>query len=183
MYCPKCGTQNIDTAKFCRSCGIDVSSVLQAMTGRLAEAQPHELDKAIEHIDKSKSERTDKKMFLSLCFVVIALALWALGTGRGPWFLVFIPAFILIYRAIEKIIEVKDQRVPRSSRGVISAPVTTSTNQLLPNDPCMVTTTPSVTEITTRHLDTTNRGFESRPSVFAQPGTSHSESHNPSGGE
>jgi len=179
MYCPKCGTQNIDTAKFCRACGSDVSAVLQAITGRLAEAQQHQLDKSIAHTHESKSERTDKKIFLSLCFVVITVALWALGTGRGPWFLVFIPAFILIYRAIEKIIEGKDQR---ASRGVISGPVTSSTNQLLRNDPFMVTA-PSVTEITTRHLDTTDGGFESRRSVFAQPGTSHGDSHNPSGDE
>ena len=35
MYCPKCGTQNIEGAKFCRSCGADIIAVLEELTGRL----------------------------------------------------------------------------------------------------------------------------------------------------
>ena len=153
MYCPKCGVQNIDTANFCRTCGNDVSSVLQATTDRLAEAQPDEPNKANHRIDISKSKRRkDNRIFLSLCFVVISIALWALGTGRGPWFLLGIPVFIVTYGAIEKIIGGNAQRNLDSGSGVIGAPVAPSTNQLLPDDPSTIIA-PSVTEITTRHLD------------------------------
>ncbi len=35
MYCPKCGTNNIDNASFCRACGTNLSLVPQALTGHL----------------------------------------------------------------------------------------------------------------------------------------------------
>ncbi|MGI9105935.1 MAG: zinc-ribbon domain-containing protein, partial [Pyrinomonadaceae bacterium] len=37
MYCPKCGTQNVDDASFCRGCGANVSLIPQALDGRLPE--------------------------------------------------------------------------------------------------------------------------------------------------
>ncbi len=37
MYCPKCGAQNIEDAKFCRGCGADIGLVPQALTGHLPE--------------------------------------------------------------------------------------------------------------------------------------------------
>ena len=37
MFCPKCATQNADDARFCRSCGTDISLVPQAVSGTLAE--------------------------------------------------------------------------------------------------------------------------------------------------
>ncbi|MFN2501427.1 MAG: zinc-ribbon domain-containing protein, partial [Pyrinomonadaceae bacterium] len=30
MFCPKCGSQNPETGKFCRSCGTDVGGVSSA---------------------------------------------------------------------------------------------------------------------------------------------------------
>jgi zinc-ribbon domain len=36
MYCPNCSNQNIDNAKFCRSCGGDLETVSLAMNNRMA---------------------------------------------------------------------------------------------------------------------------------------------------
>jgi hypothetical protein len=36
MYCPKCGNQNFDTAKFCRACGSDLETVSLAVNNKLA---------------------------------------------------------------------------------------------------------------------------------------------------
>ena len=38
MFCPKCGTQNPETGRFCRSCGTDLGNVSQALTGQLQPA-------------------------------------------------------------------------------------------------------------------------------------------------
>ncbi|MDQ3181648.1 MAG: zinc ribbon domain-containing protein, partial [Acidobacteriota bacterium] len=34
MFCPKCGIQNPETGKFCRSCGTDLAVISDAMTGK-----------------------------------------------------------------------------------------------------------------------------------------------------
>ena len=37
MYCPRCGTETIEVdAKFCRSCGVDLNLVTQAMAGKIS---------------------------------------------------------------------------------------------------------------------------------------------------
>ena len=37
MFCPKCGLQNAEEAKFCRGCGTDLSNVLAVVEGKLPE--------------------------------------------------------------------------------------------------------------------------------------------------
>lgn len=51
MYCPKCGTQNVEGAKFCRSCGADIVAVLEQLTGHVAPP---------EATTESRARRTDK---------------------------------------------------------------------------------------------------------------------------
>ncbi|HEV7643293.1 MAG TPA: zinc ribbon domain-containing protein [Pyrinomonadaceae bacterium] len=36
MFCPNCASQNIDNAKFCRACGLELESVALAMHNKLA---------------------------------------------------------------------------------------------------------------------------------------------------
>ncbi len=38
MFCPKCGSQNAEEAKYCRGCGADVSNVLAVVEGRRTAA-------------------------------------------------------------------------------------------------------------------------------------------------
>lgn len=35
MFCPTCGNQNFDTAKFCRACGLDLETVQLAVSNKL----------------------------------------------------------------------------------------------------------------------------------------------------
>ena len=35
MFCPKCATQNLDGASFCRSCGANISLIPQALAGQV----------------------------------------------------------------------------------------------------------------------------------------------------
>ena len=36
MFCPKCGTKNPETGKFCRKCGIDISNLNDTISGNLS---------------------------------------------------------------------------------------------------------------------------------------------------
>src|SRR5918998_698296 len=36
MYCPQCATQNIDNAKFCRTCGTDLAAVALVLTNKFS---------------------------------------------------------------------------------------------------------------------------------------------------
>src|SRR5260370_33166531 len=44
MYCSRCGTQNIDTAKFCRSCGLDLTATTPISTIREQNPEMTEID-------------------------------------------------------------------------------------------------------------------------------------------
>src|SRR5438552_8275796 len=37
MFCPKCATQNIEGAHFCRVCGANISLIPQALSGQLPQ--------------------------------------------------------------------------------------------------------------------------------------------------
>ena len=39
MFCPKCGQQNIEPLKFCRSCGVNLHLVPKALSGALTKNQ------------------------------------------------------------------------------------------------------------------------------------------------
>ena len=44
MFCPKCATQNLDGASFCRTCGANISLVPQALTGQITKPPEEEVD-------------------------------------------------------------------------------------------------------------------------------------------
>src|SRR5881394_705120 len=56
MYCPKCGTQNIDNASFCRACGTNLSLVPQALTGHLPQ-QPARDDETWDESLRARRRR------------------------------------------------------------------------------------------------------------------------------
>jgi hypothetical protein len=40
MYCPSCSTQSIEGAKFCKSCGMNLTIITQAISGSVVVADP-----------------------------------------------------------------------------------------------------------------------------------------------
>jgi len=53
MYCPKCGTENAETNKFCRACRENLKVVSQAMKQRLPVMLASRFDQMLD----SRSER------------------------------------------------------------------------------------------------------------------------------
>src|SRR4051812_28050556 len=56
MFCPRCAAQNLEDAKFCRSCGANISLVPQAVSGDLAERLAAE-DESVQSRAQSRHER------------------------------------------------------------------------------------------------------------------------------
>src|SRR5919197_721183 len=105
MFCPRCGAQNADDAKFCRACVTDISLVPQAVTGQLAERlAAREDDSRVRrrrrrHRDRDEEkgppsvERAVRSFIMGLAFIFVAFAVrrWA-PAGHIWWFWMFIPA-------------------------------------------------------------------------------------------
>ena len=165
MFCPKCATQNMDGARFCRACGADISLVPQAMSGTLTlEKQATDLDalspedeliRRRRHRGEQGIDKAIKPMFMGFGFLIAAIVLAFVPMGRGWWFWMFIPAFAMLGGGVAEIVRMKIEQGRISSerapaRAVSHAPRATelparSTSELMPPPP-------SVTEGTTRHL-------------------------------
>src|SRR6476620_2495611 len=166
MFCPKCGTQNPETGKFCRSCGTDLGNVSDALTGRLA--QPRQiLDKKGKPIHL---EGAITKFFTGVAFLVVSIALAFSQMGHGWWFWMLIPAFTSLGAGVAQYVQLKkaenlglrfapDERLvldaapqnaslpPTQSTYIPPAESRYKTGDLVP---------PSVTDTTTRHLELDN---------------------------
>lgn len=78
MYCPKCGTQNVEDVNFCRSCGLDLSTVARVMEKHLPVALLEKIDEQI--LNPKKSE-----LYTSVMAGSLALALLIAGLTFSSW--------------------------------------------------------------------------------------------------
>lgn len=157
MYCPRCATQNIDSARFCRSCGANLSLVPQALSGRLPEDQSDKVVRAIRGAIKQRREaslaRGIRRTSVGFAFLAIVAAIFLTGGSSGSgaiWLL--IPAFVLLGRGIGEIITATGTE--HAARQTAMPPATLRTNQLSTHPIYDTAAPPSVTENTTRHLET-----------------------------
>jgi hypothetical protein len=162
MFCPKCGTQNPETGKFCRSCGTDLGNVSDALTGKLHSAVP-----LVDRKGKPVSyERAIVKIFTGFAFIAVAAALAITSNGRGWWFWMLIPAFTSLGAGIAQYVQLRraDRGLPIYAPGVTQPQVSgTQQSALPPTQTSYVApdsrfktgdlVPPSVTDNTTRHLE------------------------------
>ncbi len=167
MFCPKCGQQNPETGKFCRSCGTDLGNVSQALSSPTPSAPP----RLVNHKGKPISyESAITKIFSGLAFVAVAIAL-AFTIGRSWWFWMLIPAFGSLGSGIAQYLQIRrvekggtvynpavdPAQVPGGHNTSLPAAQTEwaasesryKTGDLVP---------PSVTDGTTRHLEMDSEG-------------------------
>ena len=160
MFCPKCATQNLDGASFCRTCGANISLVPQAMTGQVVQPQPPVEEVVDESCGSRRGRRRQltldvafKNMFIGVAFLIISIAL-SRSIGAGWWFWMLIPAFLMMGTGIGQFIRLRE----RSKRDMLVEPrVPTG---LPRQEPVMFPRrtdelrqpVSSVTEGTTRHL-------------------------------
>ncbi len=109
MFCPKCGVENPETGKFCRTCGTDLGNVSDALSGNLV------IDKGCGTNRRGRPitiESAAAKFFMGLAFVVVAIVLAVTGRGGGWWFWMLIPAFMFIGSGIAQYLQIR-----RTERG------------------------------------------------------------------
>jgi hypothetical protein len=157
MFCPKCATQNLEGASFCRGCGANISLVSQALAGQVAQPPVTEVDDFHTRRGKRRRDRevtldhSFKNIFMGFAFLMIAIAL-SRTIGAGWWFWMLLPAFSMMGTGLAQYIRVKE----KTRRESLTEPQQPPLGQAFPapSRPPEELRAPvaSVTEGTTRHL-------------------------------
>ncbi len=116
MFCPKCGIQNPETGKFCRSCGTDLAVISDALTGKssvnnqgFGMMQPIQPIGMLDKESRKKSNDPDnlwsagiRNLIMGIGFLIVSMSLLVTNVagGRVWWWAMLIPAFSLLANAI-----------------------------------------------------------------------------------
>ncbi len=180
MFCPKCGTQNPETGRFCRSCGTDLENVSEALAGKSSrKSSGFGLIEPIQPLypvnQKGKPvnwEGAIGKLFMGAAFFVVSIVLAVSGRGSNWWFWLLIPAFAMLGSGVAQLIQLrKSERqaisgAQQNAPNIISAAAQnpalppTQTEYVAPDSRYKTgdLIPPSVTDGTTRHLEMNSEG-------------------------
>jgi hypothetical protein len=164
LYCPKCAAPNLESAKFCRACGADISLLPQVVSGQLAarleteegqkERRPHRRKKQ----ETPSIEKAIRSLFSGIAFVLVAFAAksWA-PAGNIWWFWLLIPALMNLGAALTYYMRSRDEQNRNVQQEISATPTqfqpSRRVSALPPRDTGdLLDQPPSVTEATTRHL-------------------------------
>jgi hypothetical protein len=154
MFCPKCATQNVEGASYCRICGSNISLVPQALSGQLANQQEEARydDRQLSRRAASR-DRAIRSLLMGVVFATMLALTSAFSTGKTHWyFWLLLPAMLMFSRGFAELIrlQVRSRRHTALQSPLSSArPLDLSaakTGEL-------ITAAPSVTEGTTRLLE------------------------------
>jgi hypothetical protein len=169
MFCPKCATQNVDGASFCRSCGANISLIPGALSGTLPQTTKREDEsdygrgrrRRREKPIEASMEKGIFNVFVGLGFIVAAIAvMFKFPAGMFWGWSFFIPGFSTLGRGVASIMAARRAAstsnqlppggsgayFPNPQAGSMPTPLSSAQTGRLRNP------VPSVTEGTTRHL-------------------------------
>jgi hypothetical protein len=176
MFCPKCATQNIEGASFCRACGANISLIPQALSGQLPAAPDDNIRRRLRRRRRYEEENPSFErgiinIFMGIGFVIAGIAVMLRFPAGFTWgWALFIPGFSCFGRGVAAMVAASQKQ-----KQGLSAP-TTQLNSFqagsLPSGLSesnardtgqMMPPAPSVTEGTTRHLgsETPTQHFDS----------------------
>ena len=170
MYCPKCAAENIETASYCRSCGMDVRFVSQALSGQLPVerpsqeiAQPYIGPKKRKEDESANLGKGIENIFIGIGFLLVSFAILRFMPGGFIWwYWMLIPAFACIGKGISHFVRLKGvERKVLPQKTFSEIENTRPTFSELPTaepNPNFIFQPKSVTEATTRHLGTPVEG-------------------------
>jgi len=186
MFCPKCGVKNPEAGKFCRSCGTNLSTISDALSGKSSNEMPGfgMMMQPMQPINllnkKGKTVNLESMLstlFTGFAFLIISIILGVTGMagGRHWWFWLLIPAFAMLGTGIAQYIQyiqIKkhgQKSIPNSEQPETAKSFNQTQNASLPpiqteyiapdsryNTGDLVP--PSVAEGTTRHLEMNHEG-------------------------
>lgn len=185
MFCPKCGTQNPETGRFCRSCGADLGSVAAALSGKpsgnsgFGMIDPIEITNMTAHKGRSINwQSAITNIFMGFAFLAVSIILGITDKYNGQkwWFWLLIPAFGCFGSGIAQMVQLKKSEnrnakfaSPPTGNVINSAPAQSAlppnqTDYVSPPKASIYDTggladrPGSVTEPTTRHLKMDSEG-------------------------
>ena len=165
MYCPDCGKENPAGQKFCRSCGLSLKPISQALAGKVVPA-----DWSIDSNPDSRAVIQAEPRFwqnpliYALLLIVLGTIIAVVGdnvfhtsnvTDIGK-IIALLGVGLLGFKGVLLVI-----RPPRSSTRPQPAPHVEDTSKLTP--PLLSAEPPSITENTTRQLDAVETKGRTRP--------------------
>jgi len=109
MYCPTCSTHSMDGAKFCKSCGMNLSVVTQALNGGVVISDPIR-DREFKRARKQISDGIHGSAIGAALLVAAALLYFLIRTT--PWIypvsiVLALGGIIKLFRSIGSIIDAK----------------------------------------------------------------------------
>jgi len=156
MFCPKCATQNVDGASYCRSCGANISLVPQALSGQLPVSNQVADESCLTAGRRSPSiDYAIRKLTMGVVFAVILAITTKFVPGGARWSIwLVIPAMLMFGKGITELIRLN---VGRNQRPIPNRPLMNTVRPpdlAAPKTGELLRPVPSVTEGTTRHLAT-----------------------------
>ena len=177
MFCPKCGTQNPDDGKFCRSCGVDIGNLSLALTGELADessgcSTPFTKSEARRRLDPAEVHGDGVKGIVTgvgVLIISMVLLMTGVAGGKAWWWAMLFPAFFGLAKGISDVSKARKMLQTRSAGFASPAGNMLGSVQAHPTLPPPQTqfvapdsryrtgdlVPPSVTDNTTRHLEMT----------------------------
>ena len=176
MFCPKCGTQNPENGKFCRTCGTDLGDISAVMSGI-----PVSVDEGVTSwLSRHAKRRQDpaevqsdalKSIIKGFGFLLVAIALAITGVASSWWWVFLIPFVLMLARGIPDYMKYERMIAQRSSSNAATQPLLgqpqpqsslppDQTRYVSPESPFKTDdpVPPSVVDGTTRHLEINSEG-------------------------
>ncbi|MCU1290218.1 MAG: hypothetical protein JWN60_2447 [Acidobacteria bacterium] len=179
MFCPKCGTKNPETGKFCRTCGTDLANISAALSGNLSARLAGSAAANIQHKAGRSSDPNElygeaiKQILTGIGFLVVSIALLTTGVAGGHawWWAMLFPAFGCLGKGVSDYLKSKkiekqqlafgaQAQASLNQPGANASLPSPQTQYVAPESPYKTgdIVPSSVTDGTTRHLEINPEG-------------------------